>query len=126
MVLKRSSVSGIASQRFISAFSDSTIGAGVPPGRKAPNQAETSNGLSSDMVSRIGISSGAVGLRWAEVMASAPDLVKPTGKYVLKPGDSHFYDVGMVHSPKRDTVTKLVRIEDANLDHIKRSNIKAA
>jgi hypothetical protein len=34
--------------------------------------------------------------------------------------------VHVIHSPKRDTVTKLVRIEGANLDHIKRSNIKAA
>ena len=46
--------------------------------------------------------------------------------YVMKPGDSHFYDVGVVHSPKRDGLTKLVRIEGANLDRIQRSNIKAA
>ena len=55
-----------------------------------------------------------------------PSLVEPTKTYVLKPGDSHFYDVGVVHSPKRDGLTKLVRIEGANLDRIKRSNIKAA
>ena len=45
---------------------------------------------------------------------------------MLRPGDAHFYDVHVIHSPKRDTVTKLVRIEGSNLDHIKRSNIKAA
>ncbi|MFI5002995.1 MAG: hypothetical protein ACHQK9_24170 [Reyranellales bacterium] len=56
----------------------------------------------------------------------APNLVEPTKTYVMKPGDSHFYDVGMVHSPKRDGLTKLVRIEGANLDRVKRSNIKAA
>ena len=55
-----------------------------------------------------------------------PSLVEPERTYVMKPGDSHFYDVGAVHSPKRDTLTKLVRIEGANLDRIKRSNIKAA
>jgi hypothetical protein len=55
-----------------------------------------------------------------------PTLVEPEKSYVLKPGDAHFYDVGMVHSPKRDSLTKLVRIEGANLDRIKRSNIKAA
>ena len=55
-----------------------------------------------------------------------PTLVEPAKTYVLKPGDSHFYDVGVVHSPKRDGLTKLVRIEGANLDHVKRSNIKAA
>jgi hypothetical protein len=56
----------------------------------------------------------------------AATLVEPAKTYVLKPGDSHFYDVGVVHSPKRDGLTKLVRIEGSNLDHIKRSNIKAA
>jgi len=53
-------------------------------------------------------------------------LVAPDRSYVLKPGDAHFYDVGVVHSPNRQGLTKLVRIEGANLDHIKRSNIKAA
>lgn len=56
----------------------------------------------------------------------SPTLVEPTTTYVMKPGDAHFYDVGVVHSPKRDGLTKLVRIEGSNLDHIKRSNIKAA
>jgi hypothetical protein len=55
-----------------------------------------------------------------------PTLVAPDRSYVLKPGDAHFYDVGVVHSPNRQGLTKLVRIEGANLDHIKRSNIKAA
>ncbi len=55
-----------------------------------------------------------------------PTLVTPVQSYVLKPGDAHFYDVGAVHSPNRQGLTKLVRIEGANLDHIKRSNIKAA
>jgi hypothetical protein len=55
-----------------------------------------------------------------------PTLVAPERTYVLQPGDAHFYDVGVVHSPRRDGLTKLVRIEGANLDHIKRSNIKAA
>ena len=56
----------------------------------------------------------------------APTLVEPFKTYVLKPGDSHFYDVGVVHSPKRDGLTKLVRIEGSNLDHVQRSNIRAA
>jgi hypothetical protein len=56
----------------------------------------------------------------------SPSLVVPEKTYVMKPGDSHLYDVGVVHSPKRDTLTKLIRIEGANLDRIKRSNIKAA
>ena len=56
----------------------------------------------------------------------APSLVEPIKSYVMKPGDSHLYDVGAVHSPKRDSLTKLVRIEGKNLDRAKRSNIKAA
>jgi len=55
-----------------------------------------------------------------------PKLVVPERSYVLRPGDAHFYDVGVVHSPNRAGATKLVRIEGGNLDHIKRSNIKAA
>ena len=55
-----------------------------------------------------------------------PTLVEPDRSYVLRPGDAHFYDVGVVHSPNRQAVTRLVRVEGANLDHIKRSNIKAA
>jgi hypothetical protein len=57
---------------------------------------------------------------------AAPTLVEPAVSYVMRPGDAHFYDVGVVHSPKRDGLTKLVRIEGSNLDRIKRSNIKAA
>ena len=57
---------------------------------------------------------------------TSPSLVEAEKVYVLRPGDAHFYDIGVVHSPKRDTVTKLVRIEGANLDRIKRSNIKKA
>lgn len=53
-------------------------------------------------------------------------LVAPERTYMLQPGDARFYDVGVVHSPKRDSLTKLVRIEGTNLDHVKRTNIKAA
>jgi len=55
-----------------------------------------------------------------------PTLVEPERVYVLRPGDAHFYDVGKIHSPRRDGLTRLVRIEGANLDRIKRSNIKKA
>ena len=56
----------------------------------------------------------------------AAALVEPVKTYTLVPGDAHFYDVGVVHSPKREDSTRLVRIEGANLDHITRSNIAAA
>ena len=54
-----------------------------------------------------------------------PSLVEPVKTYAMKPGDAHLYDVGAVHSPKCDAPVKLIRIEGKNLDHVKRSNIKA-
>lgn len=56
----------------------------------------------------------------------APTLVEPVRSYEMKPGDCHFYDVGAIHSPRMSPQTKLIRIEGGNLDHIRRSNIKAA
>jgi len=53
-------------------------------------------------------------------------LVEKATTYMMKPGDSHVYDVGAVHSPNRAGPTKLVRIEGKNLDHVQRSHIKAA
>lgn len=55
-----------------------------------------------------------------------PSLVEPMRTYTMKPGDARYYDVGFVHSPNREQPTKLIRIEGANLDHVKRSNIQAA
>jgi hypothetical protein len=52
-------------------------------------------------------------------------LVEPVRTYVMHPGDVQFYDVGAVHSPKREAPVKLIRIEGENLDHVKRSNIRA-
>jgi hypothetical protein len=57
---------------------------------------------------------------------SEPTLVEPTRKYEMKPGDCQFYSVGTIHSPRMSPMTKLIRIEGGNLDHIQRSNIKAA
>lgn len=54
-----------------------------------------------------------------------PALVEPVKTYAMNPGDAHLYDVGDVHSPNRETSVRLIRIEGKNLDHVKRSNIKA-
>jgi hypothetical protein len=56
----------------------------------------------------------------------APSLAEPVRTYRLNPGDAHFYDVGAVHSPKRDAPTRLVRVEGANLDRVARSKIGTA
>ena len=50
--------------------------------------------------------------------------VKLKKTYIMKAGDVHFYDVGHVHSPVRKHPVRLLRIEGANLDNIKRSNIR--
>src|SRR5262245_47425589 len=55
----------------------------------------------------------------------APTLVEPARTYNMHPGDAHLYDVGAVHSPNREAPVKLIRIEGRNLDHVKRSSIKA-
>lgn len=55
-----------------------------------------------------------------------PTLVEPVQTYAMRPGDAHLYDVGDVHSPKRDAPVKIIRIEGQNLDRVQRSNIKAA
>lgn len=57
---------------------------------------------------------------------SDPSLVKPQTTYTMTPGDVRFYKTGAVHSPNRQEPTKLIRVEGKNLDHVKRSNIKAA
>jgi len=55
----------------------------------------------------------------------SPTTVEPVATYVMNPGDVRLYDVGVVHSPKRESPVKLIRIEGRNLDHVKRSNIRA-
>ncbi len=40
--------------------------------------------------------------------------------YSMKPGDAYFYDVGVLHSPRRDSSTRLLRIEGMNMDKVKR------
>jgi hypothetical protein len=57
--------------------------------------------------------------------AGKPSLVEAVKTYAMHPGDVQFYDVGDVHSPKREAPVKLIRVEGKNLDHVKRSNIKA-
>ncbi len=54
-----------------------------------------------------------------------PTLVVPERVYNLEPGDAHLYDIGFIHSPRRMMPSRLIRIEGANLDHVKRSRIKA-
>ena len=38
----------------------------------------------------------------------------------MKPGDAYLYDVGVLHSPRREGSTRLLRIEGMNMDKVKR------
>ena len=66
---------------------------------------------------------------WKIVNAGSGDRpvrVVPERTYQLTRGDAHFYGVGAVHSPKRVSSTRLLRVEGANLDHVQRSHIEIA
>ncbi|MDO9708391.1 cupin domain-containing protein [Paracraurococcus lichenis] len=49
-----------------------------------------------------------------------PGKAKRNRDYVLKPGDAYLYEPGVLHSPRRDGSTKLIRIEGINMDRVKR------
>jgi hypothetical protein len=64
---------------------------------------------------------------WRIVEAGNGDkaaMVEQVDTLVMEPGMAHFYAVGDVHAPNRSGKSMLLRIEGANLDHIKRSHIK--
>jgi hypothetical protein len=54
-----------------------------------------------------------------------PGKVRHVRDYALTPGMAHFYDVGVLHSPRRDGPTKLLRIEGQNMDRVKRKAFEA-
>jgi len=49
-----------------------------------------------------------------------PGMAKRTRDYTLRPGDAHLYEPGVLHSPRRDASTRLLRIEGMNMDRVKR------
>ena len=55
-----------------------------------------------------------------------PGKVEPVKISLLTPGKAIAYDVGELHSPKREDETRLIRIEGANMDNIKRDSYEAA
>ena len=40
--------------------------------------------------------------------------------YAMRPGDAYLYDIGVLHSPRRESATRLLRIEGVNMDKVKR------
>lgn len=49
-----------------------------------------------------------------------PGKARPKRDYSLKPGDAYLYEVGVLHSPRREASTKLIRIEGLNMEKWKR------
>ncbi len=49
-----------------------------------------------------------------------PGKARHVRDYAMKPGDAYLYDVGVLHSPRREGSTRLLRIEGMNMDRVKR------
>ncbi len=66
---------------------------------------------------------------WRKVKEPAggePGLVEAESVYDLAPGSAKFYDIGVLHSPRREATTRLIRIEGKNLDGVKRDKYEIA
>ncbi len=51
---------------------------------------------------------------------AAPGKARRIRDYAMKPGDAYLYEPGILHSPRRDGPTRLLRIEGMNMDRVKR------
>jgi hypothetical protein len=49
-----------------------------------------------------------------------PGKAKYNHDYAMRPGDAYLYDIGVLHSPRRENSTRLLRIEGINMDKVKR------
>jgi hypothetical protein len=49
-----------------------------------------------------------------------PGKARPTRDYTLKPGDAYLYETGALHSPRRESSTRLLRIEGLNMEKYRR------
>jgi hypothetical protein len=51
---------------------------------------------------------------------STPGKARHNHDYAMRPGDAYLYDPGVLHSPRREGSTRLLRIEGMNMDRVKR------
>lgn len=61
-----------------------------------------------------------------EPAGDEPGKAAPRETYLLEPGMAVAYNVGDLHSPKRDGETRLIRMEGRNLDGVKRDKYQRA
>jgi predicted metal-dependent enzyme (double-stranded beta helix superfamily) len=66
---------------------------------------------------------------WALVerpAGSAPGKVRHVRSYTLRPGMAHVYNEGDLHSPRREGLTRLIRLEGTNMDKVRRAAYEKA
>lgn len=56
----------------------------------------------------------------------APGKVEKMRTYELKPGTAHVYNEGVLHSPRREGDTRLIRIEGTDLTKVRRDKFEIA
>lgn len=56
----------------------------------------------------------------------APGEVEPVETYDLEPGMARLYKIGQLHSPRRESETRLIRVEGRNMEGVKRDKFVAA
>jgi len=49
-----------------------------------------------------------------------PGKARRVRDYAMQPGDAYLYDPGVLHSPRREGPTRLLRIEGMNMERVKR------
>lgn len=52
--------------------------------------------------------------------ADRPGKARRVRDYAMQPGDAYLYEPGVLHSPRRDGPTRLLRIEGINMERVKR------
>jgi predicted metal-dependent enzyme (double-stranded beta helix superfamily) len=55
-----------------------------------------------------------------------PGKVRKVRDYSLNPGDAHLYNEGVLHSPRREGDTRLIRVEGVSMTGIKRDKYEVA
>jgi hypothetical protein len=60
------------------------------------------------------------------LMGDQPGKVTKVRDYSLKPGDVHLYNEGVVHSPRREGDTRLIRVEGVSMAGVKRDKYEVA
>src|SRR5205809_5370062 len=58
--------------------------------------------------------------------ADKPGEARRRRVYTLKPGMAYVYNEGDLHSPRRESSTKLIRIEGTNMDKVRRLSYERA